>query len=133
MLSQDSTDADVQGTVGGVPVDDEACLDGPTMRYTPAEERALLDLALTQTLTALNEVPIEYLTMLSQQIEEIKCLKALQMPKVQSWPKALPGLPPLPAGMELQLNILVVPSMTVTTTLSNAIYSAYGNLGHTVL
>ena len=58
-------------------MEDEACLEGPTMKCTPAEERMLLDPSLNQALAALNKVPLEYLAILSKHIKQIKNTKAL--------------------------------------------------------
>ena len=132
MPDQHSTDT-TQGTVGGVAAEDEACLEGPTMQCTLEEERALLDPSLTQTLAMLNDAPLEYLSILSKHIEQIKSTKASQMQEAPPSPKAPLGFKLQPVGININANILIIPSTMVTTTLSMTIYTVASNLGHMML
>ena len=97
MPSQDSaTDATILDATGSVPMEDEACLEGPTLKCTLEEERVLLNPLFTGSLNQLEDVLLGYLNVLVAQINQIRKVKALQMP-VPS-PRAPPGLPPL--GMD---------------------------------
>ena len=48
--------ATILDATGGTPMEDEACLDGPTMRCTPDEERMLLNPLLTGYLNHLEDM-----------------------------------------------------------------------------
>ena len=132
MPSQDSTtNATALGATGGTLMEDkEACLEGPTLKCTPAEERVLLGPSLNQVLAVLNKAPLGYLMVLAKCIEQIKSTKASQMPTALL--RAPLRLPAPPAGTESQLDLLTM-TTAATVTLSEAIYSATSNLGPTVL
>ena len=71
MPSQDSTtNASTFGATGRTLTEAEMCLEGPTLRCTPAEERGLLDLLLNQALSLFSKVPLEYLAMLEKCSEQ---------------------------------------------------------------
>ena len=115
-----------QGSVRGVAVEDELCLEIPTMQCTLEEERALLDPSLTQTLAMLNDALLEYLLILSKHIEQMKSTKASQMPG------ALPS-PTMLAGTDVKVYLLIVPLTMVMMTLSAIIFTITTSLGHTIL
>ena len=118
-----ATGATILDATGEAPMEDEACLDRPTMRCTPDEERVLLNPLLTGSLDHLEDVPLGYLNVLVAHINEIRKAKASQMP-VPS-PRVPPGLlPPQP--------ILTPSEPSATSSLSEAIYSATSNLGTSV-
>ena len=123
MPSQDSTANATILNTGRIPMEDETCLEGPTMRCTLDEERALLNPLLTGSLDQLEDVPLGYLNVLVAHINEFRKVKASKTPV--PLPRALPRLlPPQPAPMPLE------PSTTAS--LSEAIYSATSNLGTSV-
>ena len=100
-------------------MEDETCLEGPTLKCSLQEERALLNPLLVESLDHLEDVPLGYLTLIEARINEIRRIKASQMPV--ALPRALPRLlPPWPISMLLE--------PTATSTLSEAIYSAASNL-----
>ena len=104
-------------------MEDETCLEGPTLKCSLQEERVLLNPLLAESLNHLENVPLGYLTLIEACINEIQRIKASRMPAAS--PRALPGLPPL----------LPKPTPTepaATSTLSEAIYSATSNLGTSV-
>ena len=74
-------------------MEDETCLEGPTLKCSLQEERALLNPLLAEFLDHLEDVPLGYLTLIEAHINEIWRIKASQMPA--ALPRALPGLPPL--------------------------------------
>ena len=80
---------------GRIPMEDEACLDGPTMRCTPDEERTLLNPLLTGSFDHLKHVSLGCLNVLVARINEIRKVKASQTPV--PLPRAPPGLT-LPAS-----------------------------------
>ena len=97
MPSQDSpTDATIHDAAGGVPMEDETCLEGPTLKCTLEEEWVLLNLLFTGSLDQLEDVPLGYLNVLAARINQIRKVKASQMPVLL--PRAPPGLPPLSSG-----------------------------------
>ena len=93
MPSQNSTtDAMILNATGGIPMEDETCLEEPTLKCTPEEERSLLNPLLTGSLNQLEDVLLGYLNVLVAHINEIRKVKVSQMP-VPS-PRVPPGLPP---------------------------------------
>ena len=104
-------------------MEDETCLEGPTLKNSLQEERALLNPLLAESLDHLEDVPLGYLTLIEACISEIQRIKASWTPT--ALPRAPPGLPPL-----LPKPMLTEP--TATSTLSEAIYSAASNLGTSV-
>ena len=105
---------------GGIPMEDEACLDGPTIRCTPDEERALLNPLLIRSFDHLEDVSLGCLDVLVAHINEIHKVKVSQTPV--PLPRAPTGLPPLQP--------ISIPMVSGTTVLlSEAIYSAASNLG----
>ena len=128
MPSQDSTtDTTILDATGRVPMEDEACLEGPTLKCTLDEEWALLNPLFTESLDQLEDVPLGYLNVLVARINQIRKVKVSQMP-VPS-PRALPGLPPLGIGQPAPIPTSV---SGATASLSEAIHSATSNLGTTV-
>ena len=76
-------------------MEDETCLEGPTMKCTPAEERALLNPLLAGSLNHLEDVLLGYLNVLAACIDEIRKVKVSQTPV--PLPRAPPRLlSPLP-------------------------------------
>ena len=105
------------------PMEDEACLEGPTLKCSLQEERALLNPLLAESLNHLEDMPLGYLSLIEAYINEIWRIKASRTPVAS--PRAPPRLPPL----------LPKPTPTepaATSTLSEAIYSAASNLGTSV-
>ena len=130
MSSQDlTTDATILNTTGGVPMEDEACLEGPTLRCTPEEEWALLNPLFTESLDKLEDVLSGYLNVLATHINQIRKVKASQMPVAPT--RAPPGLPPPALGMG-QPAPVQTPVSGAMVPISEAIYSAASNLGITV-
>ena len=105
------------------PMEDETCLEGPMLKCSLQEERALLNPLLPESLDHLEDVPLGYLSLIKARINEIRRIKASQMPVAS--PRAPPGLPPPPP-------IQMLWDPTATSTLSEAIYSATSNLGTSV-
>ena len=124
LLSQESTtDATILYAADRIPMEDEACLEGPTMRCTLDEGRALLNPLLTRSLNQLEDVLLGYVIVLVARINEIRKVKASQMPV--SLPRAPPGLlPPQPKPTPSEPGAIA--------SLSEAIYSAASNLGTSV-
>ena len=71
---------------------DETCLEGPILKCTLPEERALLNPLLAESLDHLEDMPLGYLSLIEACINEIRRIKASRMPVAS--PRALPGLPP---------------------------------------
>ena len=104
-------------------MEDETCLEGPTLKCSLQEERALLNPLLAESLDHLEDVSLGYLTLIEARIHEIWRIRASQMPVAS--PRVPPGLPPL-----LPKPMLTEPAATLM--LSEAIYSAASNLGTSV-
>ena len=105
------------------PMEDETCLEGPTLKCSLQEERALLNPLLAESLDHLENVPLGYLTLIKACINEIRRIKASQMPVAS--PRVPPRLlPPQPIPMPLD--------PATTSSLSEAIYLAASNLGTSV-
>ena len=108
---------------GKAPMEDETCLEGPMLKCTPQEERALLNQLLTKSLDHLEDVPLGYLNLIVARINEIRKTKASQMPV--ALPRVLPRLlPPQPISTPSE--------PAATSSLSETIYSAASNLGTSV-
>ena len=105
------------------PMEDETCLDGPTLKCTPQEERALLNPLLAKSLDHLEDVSLGYLNLIVAHINEIRKTKVSQVPV--ALPRVLPELPP-----PQPISTLSEPA--TTSSLSEAIYSAARNLGTSV-
>ena len=118
-----ATGATILDTADETNMEDETCLEGPTLKCSLQEERALLNPLLAESLDHLEDVPLEYLSFIKAHIHEIRRIKASQTPV--TLPRALPGLPPL-----LPKPMLTEP--TAMSMLSEAIYSAASNLGTSV-
>ena len=104
-------------------MEDETCLEGPTLKCSLQEERALLNPLLAKSLNHLEDVPLGYLTLIEACISKMRRIKASQTPV--ALPRAPPGLlPPLP--------IPALQNPAATSMLSEAIYSATSNLGTSV-
>ena len=130
MPSQDSTaDATMLDATGRVPMEDKAYLEGPNLKCTPEEEQALLNLLFTESLDQLEDVPLGYLNVLVMCINQIRKVKASQMPVVPT--RTLPGLSPPTLGTGQPAPIPTSVTGTLTP-LSEVIYSATSNLGTTV-
>ena len=108
---------------GKAPMEDETCLEGPTLKCSLQEDRALLNPLLAESLNHLEDMPLGYLSLIEAHINEIRRIKASQMTVTSL--RVLPGLPP-----PQPLPTLSQP--TATSTLSEAIYSATSNLGTSV-
>ena len=118
-----ATGATILDTTDGTNMEDKSCLEGPTLKCSLQEERVLLNPLLAESLDHLEDMSLGYLTFIEAHIHEIWRIRASQMPV--TLPRALPGLLPL----------LPKPTPTepaVTSTLSEAIYSAASNLGTSV-
>ena len=129
--SQESTTGTtILDAEGGTPMEDEACLDDPTMKCSPEEERELLNPLLTEPFDHLEDMPLGYLDVLVARINEVRRFKACRIPV--SSPRVPPGLPPLlPTSTPLQP--VPTPAATgIPGSLSKAIYSAASNLGTSV-
>ena len=100
-------------------MEDETCLEGPTLKCSLQEERALLNPLLAESLDHLEDMPLGYLSLIEAHINKIWRIKASQMPIASS--RALPRLPPLWPNP-------TSPEPATTSTLSEAIYSATSNL-----
>ena len=114
-------------TAGGTPMEDETCLDRPTMRCTPDEERVLLNPLLAGSLDHLEDMPLGYLNVLVACINEIRKVKASQTP-VPS-PRAPPGLPTPQPISTLPQPVLMPLEPGTMASLTKAIYSTASNLG----
>ena len=115
--------ATILGAAGKAPMEDDTCLEGPTLKCSLQEERAFLNPLLAESLNHLEDMPLGYLSLIEAHINEIRRIKASQMPVTS--PKVLPGLlPPQP--------LLTLSQPTATLALSEAIYSATSNLGTSV-
>ena len=57
------------------PMEDETCLEGPTLKCSLQEERALLNPLLAESLDHLEDVPLGYLTLIEARINEIRRIK----------------------------------------------------------
>ena len=84
--------ATILDATGRIPMEDEACLDGPTMRCTPDEERALLNPLLAGSFDHLEYMSLGCLNVFVAHINVIHKIKASQMPV--PLPRVPPGLPP---------------------------------------
>ena len=104
-------------------MEDETCLEGPMLKCSLQEERALLNPLLAKSLNHLEDVSPGYLSLIEAHINEIQRIRACHMPIAV--PRVSPGLPPL-----LPKPMLTEPNKT--STLSEAIYSAASNLGTSV-
>ena len=104
-------------------MEDETCLEGPTLQCSLQEARALLNPLLAKSLDHLENVPLGYLTLIEAHISEVRRIKTSQMPVAS--PRAPPGLPP-------PLPIPTPQNPATTSMLSEAIYSAASNLGTSV-
>ena len=105
------------------PMEDETCPEGPMLKCSLQEERALLNPLLAESLNHLEDVPLGYLCLIKTRINEMRRIKASRTPV--ALPRALPRLPPLRTTPML-------PVPAATSTLSEAIYSAASNLGTSV-
>ena len=114
-----ATDATILDAADGTNMEDESCLEGPTLKCSLQEERALLNPLLAESLDHLEDMSPGYLTLIEACIHEIWRIRVSQMPVTS--PRVPPGLPPLlPKTMPTE--------PAVTSTLSEAIYSAASNL-----
>ena len=104
-------------------MEDETCLEGPMLKCSLQEERALLNPLLAESLDHLEDVPLGYLTLIEAHISEIRRIKASRMPVAS--PRVPPGLPP-------PLPIPTLQNPTTTSMLSEGIYSAASNLGTSI-
>ena len=118
-----ATGATILNAAGEAPMEDETCLEGPTLKCTPQEERVLLNPLLAKSLDHLEDVPLGYLNLIVARINKIRKTKVPQMPVAS--PRALPRLlPPQPISTPSQ--------PAATSSLSEAIYSATSNPGTSV-
>ena len=69
-----ATGTTLLNAAGKAPMD-EACLQGPMLKCTLQEERALLNPLLTESLDHLEEVPLGYLSLIEARINEIWRIK----------------------------------------------------------
>ena len=104
-------------------MEDESYLEGPTLKCSLQEERALLNPLLAESLDYLEDISPGYLTLIEALIHEIWRIRASRTPI--TLPRAPPGLPPL-------LPMPMPTEPTTTSTLSEAVYSATSNLGTSV-
>ena len=115
--------ATILNAADGTNMEDESCLEGPMLKCSLQEERALLNPLLAESLNHLEDVLLGYLTLIEAHIHAIQRIRASQMPV--TLPRVLPGLPPLlPKPMPTE--------PAATPMLSEAIYSAASNLGTSV-
>ena len=118
-----ATGATILNAADETNMEDETCLEGPTLKCSLQEERALLNPLLAESLDHLEDMPLGYLTLIEARISEIWRIKASRMPAAS--PRVPPGLPPLlPKPMPTK--------PAATSTLSEAIYTAASNLGTSV-
>ena len=118
-----ATGASILNAADEAPMEDEACLEGPTLKCSLQEERVLLKPLLAESLNHLEDMPLGYLSLIEACINEIRRIKASQMPvALPRVPPRLPALWPKPTP----------PEPTATSTLSEAIYSVASNLGTSV-
>ena len=59
-----ATGATILNTAGEAPMEDETCLEGPTLKCTPQEERVLLNPLFAESLNHLEDVPLGYLNLI---------------------------------------------------------------------
>ena len=118
-----ATGTTILDTADETNMENETCLEGPTLKYSLQEERALLNPLLAKSLDHLEDVSLGYLTLIEACIHEIWRIRASWTPVAS--PRALPGLPAL-----LPKPMLTEPAATLM--LSEAIYSAASNLGTSV-
>ena len=118
-----ATGATILNATDGNNMEDESCLEGSTLKCSLQEERALLHPLLAESLDHLEDVSLGYLTLIEVRIQEIWRTRASETPVIS--PRVPPGLPPL-----LPKPMLTEPA--ITSTLSEAIYSAASNLGTSV-
>ena len=119
-----ATGTTILNAAGEAPMEDETCLEGPTLKCTPQEERALLNPLLAESLNHLEDMPLGYSNLIVARINEIRKTKVSQTPV--ALPRAPPRLPP-------PQPISTLSEPTTTSSLSEAIYSAASNLGTSVL
>ena len=117
-----ATGATILDAAGKAPMD-ETCLEGPMLKCTLQEEKALLNPLLTKSLNHLEDVPLGYLSLIEACINEIRRIKVSQMPVAS--PRVPPRLPP-------PQPLLMLSQPAATPSLSEAIYSAASNLGTSV-
>ena len=112
---ESAADPTILNATSRTSMEDETCLEGPTMKCTP-DERALLNPLLAGSLDHLEDVPLGYLNVLAACIDEIRKVKVSQMP-VPSL-RVPPGLlPPLPISRPPQ-PVLTLSESGATASLS---------------
>ena len=112
---ESAADPTILNATSRTSMEDETCLEGPTMKCTP-EERALLNPLLARFLDHLEDVPLGYLNVLAARIDEIRKVKVSQMPV--PLPRVLPRLlPPLPISRPPQ-PVLTLSESSPTASLS---------------
>ena len=80
--------ATILDAMDGTNMEDESCLEGPTLRCSLQEERALLNPLLAESLDHLEDGSTGYLTLIEAHIHEIWRIRVSQMPVT------LPRVPP---------------------------------------
>ena len=115
--------ATILDAADGTNMEDKSCLEGPTLKYSLQEERALVNPLLAESLNHMEDVSLGYLTLIEARIHEIRRIRVSQTPITS--PRVPPGLPLL-----LPKPMLTEPA--ITSTLSEAIYSAASNFGTSV-
>ena len=71
-----ATGATILDTADKAHMEDETCLEGPTLKCSLQEERVLLNPLLAESLDHLEDVPLGYLTLIEARISEIRRIKA---------------------------------------------------------
>ena len=115
-----ATGTTILDTVDETNMENETCLEGPTLKCSLQKEMALLNPLLAESLNHLEDMSLGYLTLIEARIHEIQRNRASRMPVTS--PRVPPGLSPL----------LPKPTPTepaATSTLSEAIYSETSNFG----
>ena len=72
--------ATILNTADEAHMEDETCLEGPTLKCSLQEERLLLNPLLAKSLNHLEDVPLGYLSLIEARINKIRRIKASQMP-----------------------------------------------------
>ena len=70
-----ATGATILNAADEVHMEDETCLEGPMLKCSLQEERALLNPLLAESLDHLENVPLGYLTLIEARISEIRRIK----------------------------------------------------------
>ena len=69
-------DATILDATDEAHMEDETCLEGPTLKCSLQEERVLLNPLLAESLDHLEDIPLGYLSLIEACINEIQRIKA---------------------------------------------------------